>query len=316
MITKLIKNIRKNLKYVVAFIIGCVLTGTVYAATMIAGANVTYSNTNSGLTSTNVTGAINELYEKANTNNNILAAYTYNESGSNKCITGNESTCQTTTCYKTKTSGSCPAGTIIDYQVKTGTIVRFHVMRDTGSVLVMQDQKSTVATSYDWTTLTGDAYSGSYLPNSFTVDGPTVILPKIESATSSWSNVNNKTYTAGTTVLYSNKYTGCSAYNSCTSNGYTMTSRTAKARMITVQEAKALGCTGTSNSCPIWMYNFVSNSTSYGGTENNSSTSDGYWTMSNHTEGKSYVWIITQRRIFYSWARQSFGARAVVEVNK
>ena len=81
-----------------------------------------------------------------------------------------------------------------------------------------------------------------------------------------WSNVNVQTYTMGTTVFRDNAYTGCSSSSSCTTNTYTLASRTAKARMITVQEAKALGCSEATKSCPIWMYNYLYKSSSNGGT--------------------------------------------------
>ena len=67
---KKVKNILKNnFKLVLGMIIGIVLASTtVYAATILfASDSVSYSNTNSGLTSTNVQGALDELYTKANT---------------------------------------------------------------------------------------------------------------------------------------------------------------------------------------------------------------------------------------------------------
>ena len=75
---KKIKNfIKSNIKVVLAFIIGIVISGTsVYAATIIFNSNqVGYDNTTSGLSSTDVQGALDELYIKANTwinpNNNF-----------------------------------------------------------------------------------------------------------------------------------------------------------------------------------------------------------------------------------------------------
>ena len=67
--------VNDNFKVVVAFIIGIILSSTgVYAATKYYnGVNVSYSNTTSGLSSTDVQGAIDELYLKTktrvNTNN-------------------------------------------------------------------------------------------------------------------------------------------------------------------------------------------------------------------------------------------------------
>lgn len=63
-----IKNFFKNkTKVIIAFLLGLFISGTsVYAATTyFMSANVTYSNTNSTLTSTTVNTAVDELYKKA-----------------------------------------------------------------------------------------------------------------------------------------------------------------------------------------------------------------------------------------------------------
>lgn len=65
-IKKIIKN---NLKVLVGMIIGTMVTGTgVYAATVINASDVSYSNASSGMTSTNVQGAIDELYSDSKKN--------------------------------------------------------------------------------------------------------------------------------------------------------------------------------------------------------------------------------------------------------
>lgn len=59
--------IKKNIKIIGAFILGIILVGTsVYAATSINSNDVAYSNTNSGLASTTVKDAIDELAAKVN----------------------------------------------------------------------------------------------------------------------------------------------------------------------------------------------------------------------------------------------------------
>ena len=65
MLKKISEFIKENLKIVIAFSIGVVLTSTsVYAANTIYSKNVTYDNSSSGLTSANVQDAIDELYLK------------------------------------------------------------------------------------------------------------------------------------------------------------------------------------------------------------------------------------------------------------
>ncbi len=59
-------------------------------------------------------------------------------------------------------------------------------------------------------------------------------------------------HTLGTTVFKDNAFTGCEFY-SCTLNRYVMKERTAKTRLITLQEIFSLGCGRDSNTtCPIW----------------------------------------------------------------
>lgn len=57
--------------------------------------------------------------------------------------------------------------------------------------------------------------------------------------------------------LSDNPYTGCSFVNGnfqCTNNIYTLPSRVAKARLITLQEAMYAGCANSRYSCPKWMW--------------------------------------------------------------
>ena len=65
MLGKISKFIKKKFKLVVAFSIGFILAGTsVYAANTIYSKNVTYDNSKSGLSATNVQDALDETYNK------------------------------------------------------------------------------------------------------------------------------------------------------------------------------------------------------------------------------------------------------------
>ena len=56
---------RKHYKFIVGIVIGLILSGIVgYAATTISSVNISYNNSNSGLKSSTLQGAIDELYEK------------------------------------------------------------------------------------------------------------------------------------------------------------------------------------------------------------------------------------------------------------
>ena len=252
----------------------------------------------------------------------FVKAYTYSEDkkANHYCITGNEETCKVTTCYQDKTKGSCPAGTIIQYVVDGNDIVNFHVMFDEGDTITMQSQRNTINNTpwineVDYIHAGGTAEEYGYDGNNN--KGPLTALSVLDKITKGWNNVNDQTYTMGTTVFKTNAYTGCDEV-SCSSNVYTLPEMTTRARMITFQEAVELGCNLNGGSCPIWMKNYLSQSTGYGGTANDSLAGDGYLTMSaasNRTVSARFLTFMgSVAYINPSYSRR--GVRAVVEVPK
>lgn len=234
-------------------------------------------------------------------NQNIVEAYTYDIT---TCITGEEPTCKETKCYESNESSSCPSGTIIQYKVNNTTTKYFYVLHDDGETLTLQQRENTVY-FYPWSS------KEDYLANGGTKEvydegvatdiGPITILREIEKATEDWTNVNIQNYTLGKTKFLGNEHTSCTyAYHkdefdeACEKNSYTMPSRTARARIISFQEANALGCIGVSKTCPIWMYNYLWRSKEFGGTVDDDSdyhipgTNEGqyknlgYWTLSSY----------------------------------
>ncbi len=326
---KVRKIFKNNYKILIGLILGVIISvGGVYAATTIAGSSVTYSNSSSGLSSRTVQGAIDELYTKTDIRKtgNFISAYDYQIAGFYKCITGEEDTCQRTYCYK-KNYGTCRAGTIIKYKVNDTDIVTFHVISDNGSTLTMQSQKNTLynrewINANDYANFKNNTSCGQYVYSDI---GPRTILVDLQTFTVGWTNVNVQNFTLGTTTFKNNSYTGCSSYNSCATNTYTLDVVT-RARMITLQEAAALGCTENAKSCPIWMYNYLSNSTANGGTVDDANygprgdVNNGYWTMNAYSSSadKNQGWNINYLGYVgngYVWGNGS-GARAVVEVTK
>lgn len=323
---KMVDTIKRNRKFLLGIIIGILISGiTVYATSVLSSSEVSYDNSKSHSSSDNVQGAIEELYRKSSNctagscslvDSKFIIGYIYNQNqnSENYCVTGDEETCARTDCY-TSSSKICPAGTIIDYIVSgdKNNKVRFHVMYDNGQTLTMQSQENIIR-NVAWYTQQDNT------------KGPLTILSQLEKATEGWSNIENQTYTMGTTTFRKNEWTGCSSPSSCTSNKYTLASRTAKARMITVQEADVLGCTTQDGSCPIWMYNYVYNATKYGAkvddnTVTNGINNHGYWTMSSYLSDSIHAWYIAKNgTIFANYSTGTtlglYGARAVVVVSK
>lgn len=212
-----------------------------------------------------------------------------------------------TICYENKIANSCPAGTIIKYKVNDSTIVDFHVMYDYGQTMTMQSQQFVVnKTSWSSGTISS---------------GPELLLSALENATKDWSNVDDQNYSLGITSLSGKgEYTGCSSYNSCTENPYSYyRGRTAKARLIILKETVDFGCTESNQSCPIWMYNYISDSIDYGGTINDPNDNYFYWTSSvKHSSSPPSAWYVTSvGDVGYSYAHLGYGgARAVVDISK
>ena len=264
--------------------------------------------------------------ENKKVNKNIEIAYIYNETDSDiKCINGEENTCQITKCYTDLTENSCPQGTIIKYKVNNTESKYFYVLHDDGNTITMQQRENTVK-NIAWYNEQNYRY------------GPITILPLLETTTSTWVNVNEQNYTMGTTKIYDNIYTGCYETTDyklvCNTNSYTLTSRIVKARMITAQEAISTGCLvyrddGKNNNnfgtCPDWMHNYLYQSTNYGGSYEdntinvNGRSNIGYWTMNARSSSAYNAWGIQTfgaLNPFVATNDESYGARAVVEINK
>ena len=315
------------------------MTTGVYAASVIAASNVGYSD-NNDLGAVNVQDAIDKLYDKTFTKKKIIG-YEYHETGSNRCINGEEKTCKLTTCYEDKAINSCVQGTIIKYYVNATEQKVFYVLHDDGATITMQQRENTVR-NIPW-----------YQDANDNTKGPLTILPYLEAATATWTNVEFQEYTAGYTNFYENAYTGCTYSTSnykitCNVNTYngdsanlTLSKRKVRARMITAQEASSTGCLvykdGSTNStimgssidaynqgsCPDWMHNYLRESTKFGGSyEDNTVNENGYynndyWTMS-AADGSSFAWLVDYRGYlstiypFFS----HYGARAVVVISK
>ena len=265
----------------------------------------------------NTTSTNNDEENATYTNKNIVAAYTYSQvsTATNYCITGDEDTCNKISITTNDTN--IPAGTIIQYKVNDTETVRFHVIEDMGTKLKLQSQKNTV-NNVAWYAEENTNDDGTTTTIANNTKGPLTILPKLEETTSTWSNVNDQTYIMGTTVFKDNEFTGCDTTIACIKNTYVLEEKTNKSRMITLQEAISLGCTQENKTCPIWMSNYLNNSTGYEGTEDDSEGGNAYWTLSTGAYSSENAWYVGfSRRVGYNTTNfANYGARAVVEINK
>ncbi len=234
-------------------------------------------------------------------NNHILKVYKYDadKNSSTYCITGDmtkEEKCQeiSPTTYE--------VGTIVEYQVNDNENKIFYVLHDNGETLTMQQRENTTVNTV-WNT------------SNNTSDGPVTALEKLEEATNGWNYVKDITYTMGTTNFnQTNAFTGCYS-DICEKNIYELPTRTAKARMITLQELQELKC-GVGGNCPIWVYNYT-DALQYNATGYDTNTK-GYWTMSTTLSYSNHSYFVNYTARFgdTNVDAANYGTRSVVEVDK
>ena len=203
-------------------------------------------------------------------NSNILKVYNYDQDNTEtKCILGTESSCIEKQYIDVNTRYN--VGDIVEYQVNDEETKLFNVLYDQGDTLLLQQTRYTTGT-VAWCSKEDFIAAGGteeeYGTNGNNTKGPITALNTLEAATQGWTNVNDMTYQMGTTEFGTGKYkTSKTAIDypgfvypsiglypdfdwSTLSNQYTLAERTAKARMITFQEALELKC-GASRDCKI-----------------------------------------------------------------
>ena len=291
---------------------------------------------------------------------NVIQAYNYQEdkTATNYCINGEEETCEKTTCLENSDANSCIQGTIVRYAVNDTESHYFYVLHDDGATLTLQQRENTVK-NVPWISkedyISAGGTEAEYGTDGNNSKGPITAITKLEEATKTWSNVNDMTYQMGTTNFNgTTAFTGCTysttdykitcsvnTYNS-NANALTFPKRTAKARMITAQEANSTSCLvykdGSKDStimgssidaynrgtCPDWMHNYLYQSTTYGGSyDDNNANTDGvynydYWTMSADSSTSARINFVDRGGYMYNTNAYITlgGARAVIQINK
>ena len=122
---KVTKFIRNNVKVVVAFILGGIILGTcgAYASSIISASDVSFSNTSSSISSTNVQGAIEELNTKATTRIKEAEAKCPDGYKCTKMICKRATTLHKEVCTNSDTSGYCQAdGYALNSEIEYGSL--------------------------------------------------------------------------------------------------------------------------------------------------------------------------------------------------
>lgn len=156
------------------------------------------------------------------------------------------------------------SGISLDIVVSDIETYNFNVLSDDGNKLILIMNNSFTDNIF-WSNSTNDL-------------GPSDILNYLDAKTKNWTNVLDIAYTLNGDN--ESNYTGCSSYNICTDNIYTMSTKNSKARLVTLQELTNVGCANVAGSCPAWL-----------GSNLNASSSNGYWTST--ANSTNYAWIVS-----------------------
>ena len=245
-------NFRNNIKIILAFIIGIILSGCVgaYAAIIISASNVGYKDTYN-IGASNAQEAMDKLYQigkktRLASQSKFVEAYT----GQN-CYLGNEDSCVVSTCYKEFIANSCPKGTLIYYKVNDSTIIPFRVANDSASTITMIS--AWPVTESKWGTSGVQA-------------GPVDAIAALNVATTKWFNC--KTWKGNYPALM------CSSNgsNSCYSGTGISYGSSAKAVLPTIQLLQVMRCNSSSCSwlkstselgSASWVANYRTNNTAW-----------------------------------------------------
>ena len=114
--------------------------------------------------------------------------------------------------------------------------------------------------------------------------GPLTVLNTLNILTNNWSNVDyieNYEYNNSGTGYKKLSIVDGNAIITDSSGGNVEVSGKARARLLTYEEAKALGCSTSSGSCPSWLYKNLN-------AEYNSLTPYGYWLLTSYGNGRAY----------------------------
>lgn len=211
-------------------------------------------------------------------------------------------------------------GNLVRYEVKTGNWVEFFVIKDEDNILTLIQKDNTINTSVNWV-------KGEVLTNK---KGPDDVVSSIMNKTKDWEFVRDLSYQMGSTdTPYTESsigYDACDLNLDCNYSYFSMNfvQIKAKARMITVDEAKSLGCTTTAKSCNTNLYNYLDGVSEFG-LENGEGY--GYWTMNSYynkdaEDQSGEAWYITMYGalshdfVITTGTMPPKMGRAVVEVNK
>jgi hypothetical protein len=333
------KKVKKIIVIIFAFTLGCIITLslTTNAESQLASESVGYDNTNSGSTKTTVKDAIDELYEKANSNSNCPSGYNCSKykckratklhteictnSSSNYCQGDGYSLNDTITYGSLGTKGTLTSGDAFDCDVNGDGVYdaeteRFYYISDYYNTSTKTFNENYAVLIY-YNNVSGGESSNTtfylYDSSGSNNNGPVTAKAQLPT-TSQWSNVSLLNTTRAITTQTDGASTSAGTLPTAFSYaGFA-------ARLLTYKEVFT-GCydgstgitstKGLSSKCKYLMEN-----TKY----TNSSYADGTWLETSYASNSSQAWGVSTgyRYIYYHTINKTgfYAVRPAIEVLK
>lgn len=197
---------------------------------------------------------------------------------------------------------TCTNGTAVALKVNENDTHNFYVINDTGSVLTLILNKN-LGPNISWITMDDYTASGGTNYGNFgnNEKGPVTVINELKTLTDNWTNVAEQEYVISgigndnKTVIYKDIVMNM------------------KARILTFEEAKKLGCSMEGASCPEYLYSNLSGL-------NTSILPSGYWTSTGNVSSSNNAWYINYSGNIYNNAYLSLdsgrGIRPVITIEK
>jgi len=206
-------------------------------------------------------------------------------------------------------------GILVNVKVNDTQNYDFYVVSDTGSELTLIMDRN-LGNTVAWYADTAD--------NSY---GPTTALKHLNSETAGWTNIlaigsyiydnnlNGTTYPIGYQKLEITNGEGVLINRDGNTN--TELTGTSRARLLTHEESRSLGCTASSGSCPSWLYGNLY-------TSENTSLPYGHWLLTASIFGSYAAWgVIDYGSVQYDYGTYNrvtiddrIGVRPVIKISK
>lgn len=275
---------KKNFKFIFGILIGIVISaGSVYAAN-VASSSISYNNSKSGLSATNLQDAIDETYNKVK--NNCPDGYACNKPICKRATSLHSS--GSTTYGNLGTKGTLAAGNAFDCDVNgdgvyNATNERFYYVIDLNKYVAVLIYYNNTAGG-----VANSSQSFSY--GSSSQSGPTSLISQLPT-NSQWKN----------TILFNEKRDITDEFGYVEKTGFSYSGYAA--RILSYEEVENSCGSSSLSKCNYFL--------------ENTSTTSGYWLETGTEDSSSYIWTVYSSGSISDYSTSNKrGCRPAIEVSK